>query len=80
MTRSEFEELIATSGDIMLDVRERHYTILCWGEEGIGIDRQHPYCQGLQYFQTAQELLEKYQVSGIPLGDLSEEVKITCCN
>lgn len=42
MTRSEFIRKIEEGRDIMFDVLGRHYTILTWLDEGIGIGEQYP--------------------------------------
>lgn len=77
MTRDEFITKIENGSDIMFDVSGKHFTILTWCENGIGIDEQHPNETGMQYFHTAEELLEKFPVDGVPLGALSGKIVIT---
>ncbi len=77
MTKQEFAEKIENGRDIMFDVRGKHFTILTWTEKGINIGEQYPKEPKDQYFATPEELLENYLVDGIPLGELSDEVKIT---
>ncbi len=77
MTKQEFAEKIENGRDIMFDVRDKHFTILTWTEKGINIGEQYPKEPKDQSFATPEELLENYLVDGIPLGELSDEVKIT---
>ncbi len=77
MKKSEFITKIENGGDIMFDVGGRHYTILTWLDDGIGIGEQNkPEC-GLSVYPDASTLLKDFLVDGIPLGDLAEKVVIT---
>ncbi len=80
MTKLEFAELIDTSGDIMFDVKNKHFTICTWTNGGINIGEQYPEEPKDRAFTTSEELLDNYLVDGIPLGELSEEVNITFFN
>lgn len=77
MTRNELIVKIENGSDIMFDVSGRHYTILTWTAEGIGIDEQYPNDGDMQYFASAEELVDSFKVNGIPLGDIAAGVKIT---
>ena len=77
MTKNEFIDKIENGSDILLDVSGKHFTILTWCDDGIGIDEQHPNEKGMQYFDTPEELAEKFLVDGIPIGDISQDITIT---
>lgn len=77
MTRSEWEKLIEDGRDIMFDVRGKHFTILTWLVGGINISEQYPVQDQGVLFPTAAALLNEYRIDGVPLGDLSGEIKIT---
>ena len=77
MTKNEFINKIERGSDIMFDVHDKHFTILTWCNEGIGIDEQHPNEKGMQYFETASELAEKFLVNNIPIGNLVNNIIIT---
>ena len=77
MTKAEFAELIAKGRDIMFDVRNKHYTILTWTDNGINIGEQYPNDTKDDYFSSPEELLDNYLVDGIPLGELCNQVVIT---
>lgn len=77
MTKSDFINKIESGSDIMFDVYDKHYTILTWCDDGIGIDEQHPNEKGMRYFGSASELAEKFLVNNIPIGELTNEIIIT---
>ncbi len=77
MTRNEFIEKIDRGCDILLHVAGKDVGIFTWCDEGIGIDESHPNEKGMQYFPTAEALVEGYLVDGVPLGDLVENIVIT---
>lgn len=77
MTKSEFVDKIERGSDIMFDVYDKHYTILTWCDDGIGIDEQHPNEKGMQYFETTSELVEKFLINNIPIGELINKIIIT---
>lgn len=76
MTRNEFIEKINNGYDIMLDVLDKHLTILTWTEKGIFIGEQNKEGDEM-YFTSAEELADKYLVNGTPIGLLSDNVIIT---
>ena len=61
----------------MFTVAGKNYTILTRTDNGIGIDKQHPYDTQMQYFSTADSLLNCFKIDGITLGELSEQFIIT---
>ena len=77
MTKNEFIEKIENGSDIMFDVSGKHFTILTWPDEGTGIDEQNPNEKGMQYFDTAEELVEKFLIDGTPIGELADGITIT---
>ena len=77
MTKNEFIKKIENGSDIMFDVSGKHFTILTWCDDGIGIDEQHPKERGMKYFKTAKELVENFFVDNVPIGDLINEIVIT---
>ena len=76
MTAADFIEKIRYGSDIMFDVLGRHYTILTWPEEGIAICEQNVY-EELRYFDSAESLVKEFEVDGIPLAELCQQVVIT---
>ena len=76
MTKTEFISQIDNGYDIMFDVLDRHFTILTWLDEGVGIGEQ---CKNtpLEIFRTAEELVECFRVDGRTLAELAEAIKIT---
>ncbi len=77
MTRNEMISKIENGSDIMFDVKGRHFTILTWLPEGIGIDEQHPHDGNTQYFDTAEDLIDQYTIDGKSLSELAKEIVIT---
>ncbi len=77
MTKAELIQKIEDGRDIMFDVAGKHFTILTWMEEGIGIDEQYPNDTEMQHFKTAKELVENFKVNGVALGDLAQGIRIT---
>ena len=77
MTKNEFTEKIENGCDIMFDVVGRHFTILTWMDEGIGIGEQYPNDGEIKHFRTAQELVDGYKIGDKSLGDLVNEIVIT---
>ena len=76
MTKNEFISKIDNGYDIMFDVLDRHFTIVTWLDEGIGIGEQHKNSSP-EIFGTAEELVECFKVDGRTLADLAEAIKIT---
>lgn len=68
---------IEKGSDIMFDVMGRHFTILTWHEKGIAIDEQHPNDGNMQFFSSAEELVNGFMVDGKPLADIADKVVIT---
>lgn len=77
MTKNEFIDKIENGSDIMFDVADRHFSIFTWMDEGIGIGEQYPHDDKMQYFDSAEALVENYTVDGKPLSDLIDKVVIT---
>lgn len=77
MTRLELIDKIEHGSDIMLDIAGKHFTIITWAKEGIGIGEQYPNCGAMQYFDTAAELVNGFRVNGIPIGDIAAGIHIT---
>ncbi|SDA20100.1 hypothetical protein SAMN02910447_01681 [Ruminococcus sp. YE71] len=83
MTKKELIELIDTSGDIMFDCEDKHYTILTWTDEGIFIGEQITETQKKdrhEYFKTGEQLVSEFLVNGKPLGDICDRIVITFSN
>lgn len=77
MTKNEFIEKIENGSDIMFDVAGRHYSIFTWMDDGIGIGEQYPHDNEMQFFDTAEDLVENYKIGDKPLSDLISTVVIT---
>lgn len=77
MTKADFVEKIEKGSDIMFDVVGRHFTILTWMEEGIGIGEQDPVGGEIEHYKTAKDLVEGFMIDGVPLADLCDKVVIT---
>ena len=77
MTKAEWINKIENGRDIMFQVAGKHYTILTWCEEGIGIGEQYPNDTEMKFFHSAKELVEKFKVNDVPLGELVAGIKIT---
>lgn len=77
MTKNELVKKIENGSDIMFDVFGKHFTILTWCDEGIGIDEQHPNDGAMKYFDSAKELAESYTINGKTLAELASVIKIT---
>ena len=77
MTKNEFINKVENGSDIMFDVVGRHFSIFTWMDEGIGIGEQFPHDDKMQYFDTAEALVENYEIGGKPLADLVNQVVIT---
>lgn len=76
MTKNEFVSKIDNGYDIMFDVLGRHFTIVTWLDEGVGIGEQ---CKNSppEIFRTAEELVECFEVDGRTLAELADRVMIT---
>jgi len=77
MTKSELIEQIENGSDIMFDVAKKHFTILTWTDDGIAIGEQFPNDGELQYYESAEDLVEGFMVNGRPLGSLAKDIVIT---
>lgn len=77
MTKSELIEQIENGSDIMFDVAKKHFTILTWTDDGIAIGEQFPNDGELQYYESAEDLVEGFMVNGRPLGSLVNDIVIT---
>ena len=77
MTKKELNNLIAEGSDIMFSVAGRNFTIITWTDDGIAIGEQSPNDGELEFFETPEDLLEKFMVNGAPLGQLADKVTIT---
>ena len=76
MTRNEWEKLIEDGRDIMFDVQGKHFIILTWFDDGIYISERDPVEDQGMCFPTAAALLNEYRIDGVPLGNLSAEIRI----
>ena len=76
MTRNELIEKIDNGSDIMFDVSGRHFTIVTWLDEGIGIGEQHKN-EPLKVFETVEDLISKFKVGDKTLEMLSDKIVIT---
>ncbi len=76
MTKSDFVWKIEHGDDIMFDVSAKHYTIFTWDEKGIFIGEQNVDDDG-EYFDTAEDLVSKFIVDGVPLENIIDSVNIT---
>lgn len=77
MTKNELIDKIDKGYDIMFSVLEKHYTIITWMDEGIAIGEQYPNDGMLQFYDTAEELVDGFMVGGKSLGELSDRINIT---
>ena len=77
MKKSEFIVKIENGRDIMFDVEGRHYTIITWLDDGIGIGEQNKPQNEISIYPDVDTLLNDFLVDGKPLGDLTENVVIT---
>lgn len=77
MKKDELIAKIENGRDIMFDVGSRHYTIITWLDDGIGIGEQNKPEKEISVYPDADTLLKDFLVDGKPLGDLAEKVVIT---
>ncbi len=77
MKKSEFVVKIENGRDIMFNVGNRHYTIITWLDDGIGIGEQNKPKNEISVYPDADTLLKEFLVDGRPLGDLTEKIIIT---
>ena len=77
MTKTKLNDLINEGSDIMFSVDGRSFTIITWTDDGIAVGEQSPNDGDLEFFKTAEDLLENFMVNGTPLGELAEKVIIT---
>lgn len=77
MTKNEFIQLIEDGRDIMFDLSGKHFTILTWLDDGIGIDEQYPNDTKMSVYSSAKELIENYKVNNVPIGELIADIEIT---
>lgn len=77
MTKADFVEKIENGSDIMFSVSGKQFTILTWMDDGIAIGEQHPNDGDLQYYDTAEDLVERFMIDGKPLGAIASNIKIT---
>lgn len=77
MTRAELIDKIDNGSDIMFSVAGKQFTILTWTDEGIAIGEQYPNDGELQYFDTPEDLVDNFMISGKTLGERSKEIVIT---
>lgn len=77
MTKAELIEKIENGSDIMFSVSGKQFTILTWMDDGIAIGEQHPNDGDLQYYDTAEDLVERFMIDGKPLGAIASNIKIT---
>lgn len=77
MIKDEFIAKIENGRDIMFDVEKRHYTIITWLDDGIGIGEQNRPESEILVYPDADTLLKDFLVDGKPLGDLTEKILIT---
>lgn len=77
MTKKKLVDMIENGNDIMFDVSGKHFTILTWMDDGIAISEQHPNDGELQYFDSAEELVDSFEVDGKALALLAERIEIT---
>ncbi len=77
MTKEELIQLIDNGSDILLDVMNRHFTILTWPEQGIAIGEQYPNDGKMRYFNTPAELVEMFVINGKTLAMLADQIVIT---
>ena len=76
MTRDKFKTIIETSGDIMFDCLDKHYTILTWTDNGITIGEQNNDNDDM-VFKSADDLINNYLINGKPLSDIIDNIVIT---
>ena len=76
MTREKMIDLIENGSDIMLDVAGEHLVIFTWIDDGIGIGRQNSD-EPLSVYKTAEQLLDGYLISGLPISAMLDKVSIT---
>ena len=77
MTRDDFIEKIENGRDILFEVAGKQFTILTWMDEGIGIGERNCPQKPIQYFSTAQELVDGFMIHDISLSSLIHTAKIT---
>ena len=77
MNRAELKEKIEKGSDVLFDVKDKHFTLITWDEEGIGIDESNTVESNIKFFKTADDLLNNFFVNGKCLGDLAADVVIT---
>ena len=70
----KLKTLIDTCGDTEFSVGSQNYTIITWMDDGLLIGPQGSDQD--QTFQTADDLIQGYQIGGKPLADLADQITI----
>ena len=76
MTKSDFINIIEDGGDIMFDCGDKHFTICYWADGPIYIAEQVTEENEKEY-SNVTDLLEQYEVNGVPLGDQIDKITVT---
>ncbi len=77
MKKSEIAAKIESGRDIMFDVGNRHYTIITWLDDGIGIGEQDKPENGISVYPDVDTLLKEFRIDNSPLESLVEKIVIT---
>lgn len=77
MTRNELVSKIENGRDILFDVAGKKFAVFTWPEQGIAIGEQNHPDFPIQYFETAEALVDNFLVHGTPLKDLVKKLVIT---
>ena len=72
--RQKLIDLIDAGADIEFSIHEKRYTILPWTPGGITIGEQGS--EDDDQFPDADTLLDRYEIDGVPLNEMLDEIQI----
>lgn len=75
LTRNEFIEIVDTGNDVMFECSGKKFAIVMT-DDGPDIAEQET-CANRQTFENAVQLLEQYNVGGVPLANILARCKFT---
>ena len=74
-TRNEFIEVVDAGNDVMFECSGKRFAIIMT-DDGPDIAEQET-CANRQTFENAVQLLDKYNVGGVPLANILARCKFT---
>ena len=74
MTKNELIEKIENGSEIMLTIEGRGFTIFNYNEPDIG-EWDNP--DTVRKYKSAEDLVERHTINGIPISRLADKINIT---